>query len=259
MACSKDVGDNSEKFPGGEGLDRYRAVVKNELQLFLRINYLRVRLSLRQTARMFLTTEENSGLESIGSCAENKMSEYARISCVEKFLKVYELLIEAWTSVIGMDMPAHMRTSYLDIRVQFHLNRSGNVNVNILAVSIFWTAYCWSDFRYGRWSSRRFIFKVIGYRHRYFDWPWEEYDGSRLQCCNVVPGRRKGRVYLNLVQRSSAQHRYSICVHKIGRQDVLRAAHCHHLVSTAQAEYFQRREIQSTMSVEYALRVDEWG
>lgn len=58
MACFEDVADYTEDLSGGEGLDRYRVVIKNQLRFFLGVDYLRVRLSFHQASRVLLTTKE---------------------------------------------------------------------------------------------------------------------------------------------------------------------------------------------------------
>lgn len=137
MACFEDVADESEALEGGQGLDRYRVVIKNRLQFFLGIDYLSAGLSFRQATRVLLATKERSGMASIGSCSDSTISKYARIACAVNLQKVYDLLQEAWTFSIALDMSTHMSTSYLDIRVRLHLNRHGIINVHLLAVPVY--------------------------------------------------------------------------------------------------------------------------
>ena len=50
---------------------------------------------------------------------------------------MYELLEEAWTFLVALDISTHMSTSYLDIHIRMHLNRHIIFNVQLLAVPVY--------------------------------------------------------------------------------------------------------------------------
>ena len=50
MKPFEDIADESEDFGDGEGVDRYRIVIKNRLQYSLAVKYMAALCSFRQTA-----------------------------------------------------------------------------------------------------------------------------------------------------------------------------------------------------------------
>ena len=58
MKPFEDIADESENLGDGEGVDRYRIVIKNRLQYSLGVKYMAASCSFRQTARILLDTKE---------------------------------------------------------------------------------------------------------------------------------------------------------------------------------------------------------
>ena len=137
MAWFIDVGGDLEALQGGQGRDRYRVVIKNQLQWSLSIDCLYVGLSFCQASRALQHTKECSGMASIGACSDSTISKYARIAFAINLQKVYDLLEETRTFLVALYMSTHMITSYLDIRICLHLNRPGIVNVHLLAAPVY--------------------------------------------------------------------------------------------------------------------------
>ena len=137
MACFQDVADERESLQDGHGQDRFRVIVKKQLQFSLAIDYLYAGLSFRQAARVLQLTKERSGLASIGACSDSTISKYARIACAVNLQNISELLEKAWTFSVALDMSTHMSTSYLDIRLRFHLAACGIINVHFLAIPVY--------------------------------------------------------------------------------------------------------------------------
>ena len=111
-------------------------VIKNKLQWYLEIDYLSLGLSFRQAARVLQPTKGHSGLDGIGASSELTIPKYLRIACTINLQKVYDLIEEAWTFLVALDMSTHMSTLYLDIRIRLHLNRNGILNVHLLTVPV---------------------------------------------------------------------------------------------------------------------------
>lgn len=120
MACFENVADHSEELSGGEGLDSYHVVIKNQLHFFLGIDYLHAGMSFRLSARVLLTIKERSGLARIGSCTDRTVSKYARIACV----------------VDVRDCHGHVH-AHEHIIVRVHLDRHGIFNAHILTVTVY--------------------------------------------------------------------------------------------------------------------------
>lgn len=137
MKCFGDVSNESEALAGGQGLNRYLAVIKICLQLSLGIDYLSVGLSFRQAARVLLATEACSELASIGSCSNSRIFRNARTDNTVNHQMVHNLLQKAWTFFIALDIFTQMSTSLLDIWVCLHLNRHGSVNVRLLSAPVY--------------------------------------------------------------------------------------------------------------------------
>lgn len=137
MKGFEDFADSSEQLADGEGGDRFRVVIKNPVQFNLAIDYLRVGCSFRQASRIMHAVKERTGLAAVGACSDATISKYARYACAINLQKISEVLADAWTFAIALDMSTHMSTSYLDIRIRLHLNRSGILNWHILAVPIY--------------------------------------------------------------------------------------------------------------------------
>ena len=91
----------------------------------------------RQASRVLQHTKEHNGVASIGACIDSTISKYARVSCAINLQKVCNLLEEAWTFLVALDMSTHLSTSYLYIRICLHLNKNGIVNVHLLAVPVY--------------------------------------------------------------------------------------------------------------------------
>lgn len=134
MKCFGGVANNSRELQGYGGLDRYRVVIKNQLQFFLVFYYLRVGQSFLQAAHVFLTCKECSGLVILGLCSDGTIEKYACIASTFNLQNMYKLLNEAQTFAISMKMSTLMSTFSLDILVRLHLTGSGIFNVHILAV-----------------------------------------------------------------------------------------------------------------------------
>lgn len=100
--------------------DRYRIDLKNPAQFNLIADYLSVSASFRMTSRILMMTKERTGLTSIGSTSEGKVTSYAHFICALNLQTLLELLSQVWTFLIAMDMSTHMATSYLDIRIRLH-------------------------------------------------------------------------------------------------------------------------------------------
>ena len=94
-------------------------------------------MSFRQADCMLQHTKERSRLASIGACSDSTISKYARIACAINLQKVYDLLEEAWTFLVALDISKHMSMSYLDIRICLHLNMHDIVNVHLLAFPVY--------------------------------------------------------------------------------------------------------------------------
>ena len=94
-------------------------------------------LSFRKASRLLQHTKECSRLASIGACSDSTISKYARIACAINLQKVYNLLEEAWTFPVALDMSTHMSTPYLNIRICMHLNRHVIFNVHLIAVPVY--------------------------------------------------------------------------------------------------------------------------
>lgn len=82
---------------------------------------------------MWLAVRKRSGLAGIGSC-NSTISPHARFACAVNLQNVYELLKEAWTFSIALDMFTRMSPSYLDVGLRVHLNKLCVINLHILAI-----------------------------------------------------------------------------------------------------------------------------
>jgi len=72
--------------------DRYRIVVKNPIQFRLIIGYISGGASFRMASRFLLLTKEETGLASIGSINEAKVTSYVRFACAINLQKISEML-----------------------------------------------------------------------------------------------------------------------------------------------------------------------
>ena len=94
-------------------------------------------MSFCQAASVMQNTKERSVLASIGTCSNSTFSKYARISCMISLHKVYNLLEEAWTFLVALEMSTHMSTFYLDIRIRLNLNKHGILNLHLIAIPVY--------------------------------------------------------------------------------------------------------------------------
>lgn len=130
-----DTADPVEGDDAGD-CDRYAFKIANELQFHLIIDFLKVGSSFRAAARILQMTKDRTGLASMGSCSDVKAATYARFACALNLQKLSEILGLVWAFSVAMDMSTHMGTSYLDIRVRFHL--FGTIrNFHLLAIPLF--------------------------------------------------------------------------------------------------------------------------
>ena len=86
---------------------------------------------------MLKSTNDCSGLATIGSSSDTTIAKYTRISYAVNLQKVLELLEEAWTFSVSMDMSTHMSMSYLDIHIYLQLNRNGITNLQLLVIPVY--------------------------------------------------------------------------------------------------------------------------
>jgi len=78
-------------------------------------------------------TKELTGLASLGSASEGKVTSFVRFVCALNLQKISEMLVSSWTFSLAMDMSTHMSTSYLDIRIR--LFTCGTIhNFHLLAI-----------------------------------------------------------------------------------------------------------------------------
>ena len=137
MMPFQDIAEESENLRDGEGVDRYRIVIKNRLQYNLAVKYMAASLSFRQTARILQDTKETTGLASIGSISDSTVAKYARFSAAINLQKIAELMQKSWTFSLALDMSTHMSVSYLDIRLRLYLLSYGIINVHFLAIPVY--------------------------------------------------------------------------------------------------------------------------
>ena len=93
----------------------YHIVIRNPIQFGLIIEYLSVGLSFRAVAEVILMTKEHTGMASIGSVSEGKVTAIAQVVCSCSLKLISNLLMKCWIFSLAMDMSTHMSTSYLDI------------------------------------------------------------------------------------------------------------------------------------------------
>ena len=114
----------------------YHIVIRNPIQFGLIVDYLSVGLSFREVAKVILMTKEETGMTSIGSVSEGKVTAIAWVVCYHSLELISNLLMKCWTFSLAMDMSTHMSTSYLDIQIWFFY--SGTIqNFHLVAVSLF--------------------------------------------------------------------------------------------------------------------------
>lgn len=135
-ACFQDVEDESETLENGQRPDCDRVDIDNCMLFSLQIAYLSVGPSFRQAAYVLLSIQERSGLPNLGACTASMISKYVRTACDVNFWNVCELLAEAWTSSVALDVFTDVSALYLDIWARLNLNRHDIVSVHLLAVSI---------------------------------------------------------------------------------------------------------------------------
>lgn len=90
-------------------VDRYRINLKNLAQFNLIVYYLIIGDSFRMASGVLMISKERTGLNSIGSASEVKVTNYIRFICVLNL----QTQLQMWIFLIAMDMSTHMTTSYL--------------------------------------------------------------------------------------------------------------------------------------------------
>ena len=68
-------------------------------------------------AKVILMTKEQTGMASIRSVSEGKVTAIAQVVCTHSLELISNLLMKCWTFSLAMDMSTHMSTSYLDIQI----------------------------------------------------------------------------------------------------------------------------------------------
>ena len=116
--------------------ERYRIRLKNPAQFYLIADYLSVGASFRMASRILAMTKESTGLASLGSVSEGKVTAYARFVCALNLQSLSDMVARVWAFSVAMDISTHMATSYLDIRIHLHWN--GHIlNFHLLASPMF--------------------------------------------------------------------------------------------------------------------------
>ena len=116
--------------------DGYRVILKNPAQFQLVVDYISVGASFRMASRILQMTGDRTGLASIGSANEGKVTAYIRIACALNLQKISEVMGSSWTFSLAMDMSTHMETSYLDIRVRLFTGGAIH-NFHLIAIPMF--------------------------------------------------------------------------------------------------------------------------
>ena len=137
LAIFEDViGPDEDERESDMQTDGYRVIVKNPAQFQLVVDYVSVGASFRMTSRIVQMTRDRTGLASIGSVSEGKVTSYIRIACALNLQKISEVIASTWTFSLAMDMSTHMATSYLDIRIR--LLTGGTIhNYHLIAIPMF--------------------------------------------------------------------------------------------------------------------------
>ena len=81
--------DATEELEEGEKVE---IVIKNKVQFYLAIGYLKASCSFRQASRVMTTTKETTGLAAIGSCKDTTIAKYARFALAINLQKISHLL-----------------------------------------------------------------------------------------------------------------------------------------------------------------------
>ena len=116
--------------------DRYRIPIKNPIQFRIIVGYVGGGASFRMASRFLQLTKDLTGLASLGSASEGKVTSLIRFVCAINLQKITEMLDSSWTFSIAMDMSTHISTSYLDIRIRVFVG--GKIhNLHLLAIPMF--------------------------------------------------------------------------------------------------------------------------
>ena len=99
---------------------RYLIRLKNPDQFCLIADYLSVVALFRMASQILAMTKESTGLASLGSVSEGKVTAYARFVCALNLEFLKGMLARVWAFSVAMDMSTHMATSYLNIRIRLH-------------------------------------------------------------------------------------------------------------------------------------------
>ena len=82
-------------------------------------------------------TREQTGLASIGSCNDTSVAKYVCYACAINLQTISDVLNHVWTFSIALDMSTHTATSYLDIRIRFHVENYGIANIHLLVLLVY--------------------------------------------------------------------------------------------------------------------------
>ena len=87
-------------------------------------------------SQILAMTKQSTGLASLGSVSEGKVTAYARFVSALNLQSMRDMLDLVWAFSVAMDISTHVATSYLDICIRLHWN--GHIlNFHLLAIPMF--------------------------------------------------------------------------------------------------------------------------
>ena len=87
-------------------------------------------------SQILAMTKQSTGLASLGSVSEGKVTAYAQFVCALNHQLLRDMLARVWEFSVAMDMSTHKATSYLNIRIRLHWN-GYILNFHLLAIPMF--------------------------------------------------------------------------------------------------------------------------
>ena len=130
------IGQEEDEQDSDLQTDGYRITIKNPAQFELVVDYVSAGASFRIASRIVQMTRQRTGLASIGSAREGKVTSYIRIACALNLQKILEVMASTWTFSVATDMSTHMATTYLDIRIRLFTGMAIH-NFHLIAIPMF--------------------------------------------------------------------------------------------------------------------------
>ena len=111
----------------------------NNIKCFdLTLSFVSAGSSFRLASKNLNSVKTIGEMHSLGNCSEIVIREYIRYCCIINMQVIKDVLQEAWTFSIALDMGTCSDTPYLDVRIRFYSSKTINVeNIHLMAIPIY--------------------------------------------------------------------------------------------------------------------------